>query len=272
MRYLFRPGRDTSRIRPAAVRVAFRKMKTWFFVVLSYATLLAISIATVARENVLSSLAETELAEHQSESNTLPIRELHPDYYMNTPDEVVAYDQYRRVLHRYVHVSNCGPSSSGPCPANQYCTYCMYISRGGEGYKCQNVYDQNKCASCPSGKTSPYGSTSSSQCISCGAGKYRSGTSCVNCPIGRYYGGSGATSVSSCASCSAGYYSTGGAAACTACNAGSYTPSSMYGSCISCPKGYYQGSKGQASCIKCGAGKHPSLCVHLYLSLFRLLH
>lgn len=229
-------------------------------------------------EGLTEQTTQTSSPNLDAEGNIIP-RELTPyDSEENTSrasyappgEEAESYDQYRRILHRYVHVSNCGPSAGGPCPANKYCTYCMYISRRGEGYRCQNLYDQNQCASCPAGKTSPYGSTSSSACLSCGSGKYRSSSGCVDCPVGRYYGGSGATDVSSCQVCSAGYYSGAGAAACSACPAGSYTPSTMYGSCQACDAGKYQSAEGQASCNTCGAGKAHPPSLPISLSFFAL--
>ena len=131
------------------------------------------------------------------------------------------------------------PSDCTICAANYYST--------GDG---------NGCKACPTGTTSPAGSTSSTQCTSGG-----SATS-ITCVKGTYYNGNGA-----CATCEANYWCPGITASKSsrvvqgrnACASGKTSPAGSYDSSqctsgggsnsITCAKGaYYNGSGGCATC------------------------
>ena len=155
---------------------------------------------------------------------------------------------------------------------------------------------EEKCMSCPAGKTSEAGS---SVCVSCTSGTYLSNTldSCVSCPeystsavesrdisacvcnagytrgidqfciacaAGKYRGNE-----VNCTACAMNTFSTGGAVACSACELGSF---SLLGSnnCTSCPSGTYRTTQdictnclintysesGAVACIACTEGTY----------------
>lgn len=92
------------------------------------------------------------------------------------------------------------------CPAGQYlpkgkdkCEECLAgnYCEGGT-YPIDETNDQG-ITKCPSGKTSPVGSTSSSQCMPTGGNKVD-----INCPAGQYHNGV------KCVLCDANYYCPGG--------------------------------------------------------------
>ena len=61
---------------------------------------------------------------------------------------------------------------------NDYFRKVVYVCQGVAGVSCTN---------CPAGKSSPSGSTSSTACINCLAGKYSTaGSLCTNCEAGKY--------------------------------------------------------------------------------------
>ena len=61
---------------------------------------------------------------------------------------------------------------------NDYFRKYVYVCQGVAGVSCTN---------CPAGKSSPSGSTSSTACINCLAGKYSTaGSLCTNCEAGKY--------------------------------------------------------------------------------------
>lgn len=154
-----------------------------------------------------------------------------------------------------------------PCPANTYCP------------------GDNTLYACAAGLTSPYRSTSSTQCVQCTSGTFWNGVSCVSCLPGYYWNsalrvcsqfqvgtyGSGkdttclacdtrkiasATGQANCTACAAGYYAVS-TSSCLPCDPGKYWPGGVNGTvaCLQCLLGYIPGT-GASSCTSCGQGTY----------------
>jgi hypothetical protein len=177
------------------------------------------------------------------------------------------------------------------CPAGTYgsstglttstCTGSITCSAGRYallGAQSSTISNTNVCALCPAGTISTLGSTSNTQCSTCGLGKYSlSGDStCSDCPAGSFGSTSGLQNSTCSGLCPAGKYSTSGSSSCIDCSAGltspigsissnaCVTPSSscnagqyLSGSaCVVCPAGSYQSSSSftGSSCTSCPVG------------------
>ena len=90
--------------------------------------------------------------------------------------------------------------------------------------------------------------------VTCGPGKYRSGSSCYSCPAGKYKAGTNTNT--SCTACPAGTYSSSGASSCTDCPAGKYSSGTGNTSCTSCPAGSFTSGSGSNACVLCSPGKY----------------
>ena len=132
---------------------------------------------------------------------------------------------------------------------------------------------QGYCTPCPPGTyNSNTGSTSSSACLECAAGKYSgyneakcssciSGTysdigqgNCSPCSPGTYNSNTGSNSSSACLKCTAGKYSNGGASNCTLCDTGKYNQYSgntSSAACYLCDAGTYNPNTGSNSSLAC---------------------
>lgn len=113
------------------------------------------------------------------------------------------------------------------------------------------------CLNCPSGYTSPPGSTSSGQCTSCTYGAFPSpypnnGAYCY-CAGGSY----NTLTTTACTQCTGGYFSLSSASVCTICAAGKY---SAVGSsaCIPCAKGTITSTAGRSVCTPCAGNTYAS--------------
>jgi len=129
-----------------------------------------------------------------------------------------------------------------------------------------NLARSTTCTMCPSGSTSPIGSTSITSCtckpdfvqvsttplvceaLACPAGKTGPDGSCTQCIGGKYKAVSGS---SPCDECLAGTYATAGSSVCLSCSAGTY--SAMQGSfaCSLCPSGKYSAATGATTSTTC---------------------
>jgi hypothetical protein len=148
------------------------------------------------------------------------------------------------------------------CPVGKYAL---------PGATSNTLTDANVCASCSSGFSSPSGSTISSACTQCGAGKYSTaGTACTNCPAGTYGSTQGLTSATCTGTCVSGTFSSEGSLACPnlttdVCTAGYFakagaTADTLAGACTVCPIGTSKSAAGNtASCTTCELGKYQAL-------------
>lgn len=139
------------------------------------------------------------------------------------------------------------------------------------------------CIACPTGMSSPAGSTDVSDCELCGTGTYFQprtvgGGLCKPCDAGTYANSLGSLK---CTRCAEGTYSAAGAATCSDCDAGS-VPTYRNTACVKCHAGAYAplnavkckpckrhhySAEGSASCTACPASQFTSFRFHnLYQS------
>ena len=176
-----------------------------------------------------------------------------------------------------------------PCPANSVGTgngaVCVCVDgytgvladAGDPASGAQSlVYDGpnsayiGSCSPCADGYAGTTGS-----CAECAAGEYQDGTSltacqtcapgsiapdagtgtCAPCPAGeKTLTSGGAHSRTECNDCIFGQYSTGGAAECTSCAAGTVGAGIALTSCTNCPNGRHQTIEGHVLCDACPEG------------------
>ena len=159
------------------------------------------------------------------------------------------------------------------CPAGTYgsdgltCTSCLagtYNSNTGST-------SSTACVQCAAGK---YSGPGASSCTNCSKGYYASGTgnaecticpvgtyadatgksSCTSCAAGTYNPNTGSTSSTACEKCAAGKYSAAKASSCTNCSKGYYASGTGNTTCTICPVGTYADATGKSSCTSCPAG------------------
>ena len=176
----------------------------------------------------------------------------------------------------------CGDNN---CDADGYacqCPSCPAGQKGTNGFNCATCLKGNYCTGgnvqtrCTAGKVSPSGSTATTACSTCAAGKYASwdkdtcsscsndkkysaasAQSCSTCPTGSYTSGGSSSTHTDCTACSKGYSCNGGNTQ-TQCLKGTYAAGGA-GSCVACNLDTsYAASKGASECLTCASGSYTS--------------
>jgi hypothetical protein len=142
---------------------------------------------------------------------------------------------------------------------NTIYTDCQSVCVNCEVGKYNNQTGQQDCQDCSYGKISIEGSSNSSQCKLCPAGKQKKSNICVNCPVG-YYSKKLDGDIYDCALCESGKYSDEtGLEQCKDCTAGRFGETMTNGwqtKCSDCPSGKVSGP-GAVECILCTVGQYP---------------
>ena len=133
---------------------------------------------------------------------------------------------------------------------------------------CQSgkVQDQEVASTCTSCVAGKYANEVDEPCEDCEVGKYNANadqTICDLCAAGTFLASTGSTTSSDCTSCDAGKISAEGASACTTCSSGKFADGSAT-SCLECTSGSCSAgtetscANGVKSCTACASGKYKS--------------